>query len=216
MKNKKNVMLFVIVILVVIALSIGAYIILGKDSNKNYILDSRETNQEYKLNFDELDKTGEVNKLGYIKLDKKSLNVSYTLNPESLNWMDISGTLKIDDKSFEVDSEITIYILEDSILISEPIGCSVMIITLLDNNLKTVLKKELVYDSYDNNDPKFIDWNKKTATYYRRLEAEDYLDASGKTNFMLAEYQIDFSSNQDNTPKLINKFEATNIGCGGK
>ena len=110
MKNKKNVMLFVIVILVVIALSIGAYIILGKDSNKNYILDSRETNQEYKLNFDELDKTGEVNKLGYIKLDKKSLNVSYTLNPESLNWMDISGTLKIDDKSFEVDSEITIYI----------------------------------------------------------------------------------------------------------
>lgn len=108
------------------------------------------------------------------------------------------------------------YILEDSILISEPVGCNVMTLTLLDKDVETIIKEELVYNGYDNNDTKFINWDKKIVTYYRHLESEDYYDKAGKLNVKLAEYQIDFSSNQDKTPKLINKLEATNIGCGVK
>lgn len=211
-ENKKNVLLFVITILVVIALGVGAYIILGKDLNKNYILDSRESNQKYQLNYDELDKTGEVNKLGYIKLNNKSLSLSYTLDPESINMKDQTGILKIGDKSFEVYPYTTLYLLSNSIMIVEPNDCSSNLL-VLDSDLNTRIQENSIYFDLEilgNMYKKFIDWNQKTITYYNK---QDVRPIENNEIIFITEYQIDFSLEQVKNPVLTNNFETDTFVC---
>lgn len=205
---KRKVILFITIVLIVIGLAIGAYFFLEKlfyENGKNYILDSALSNQHFELSADEIDESGKVMDLGYIKLNNKEYQVTYQLNLESLDWLDINGDLTIGDKKFNVDSILSLYLLPDAILIEEYGNCLSMKFTIINKDLNEIVS-DLGFYGYDDHYPDFVDWNKKVVTYYKVIDQ----------SMEMEEYQINFAGSKVENPKLIEKIKVTNYGCGGK
>ena len=98
----RKILLFITIVLIVIGLAVGAYFFLEDKLYKEYLLDLRLSNQFYEISFDIVEQTSDVVELGYIRLNNKEYKVSYKLNSESLNMMDIKGELTIEDEKFDV------------------------------------------------------------------------------------------------------------------
>lgn len=201
----RKILLFITIVLIVIGLAVGAYFFLEDKLYKEYLLDSRLSNQFYEISFDIVEQTSDVVELGYIRLNNKEYKVSYKLNSESLNMMDIEGELTIEDEKFDVLNGASIYLLPDAILISDQGNCQHISFTIVDENLKEIVS-DSGYMSYDDYLPELVNWNKKVVTYYKVIDK----------SMEMEEYQINFAGSKVENPKLIQKIKVTNYGCGAK